>query len=342
VIGVPTAAHGQEARSPVPSAADLESARALVREGRELRASGDLGGALDKFRAAHALGRTAVTGIELARAHEALSEWVEAREVALSVARLPVASDETERSAAARADAAALAESLRDRIPSIRVIVEGAPATGQVQIFIDGTLVPREAADQPRKVNPKSHRIAARVGGREVASATVAPGEAETRDVTLVIPPSALADLAPAPAPTVEIDPASGAVGGAPARALSPSVADGGPASTQKSRGLSPIAVGGIAVGSVALVEAIVAAAVAASLRSDLEPICPNRQCPPGAQPKLDDAYAAATAADVGFVIAGAAAMVAVLGLTVWAPKGTSSAVALQRGPLGTSVGVRF
>ena len=66
-----------------PTEADLAQARELRNQGRELRAAGDLRGALAKFKAAHAVGQTAVTGIELARTHAALGEIVEAREVCL-------------------------------------------------------------------------------------------------------------------------------------------------------------------------------------------------------------------------------------------------------------------
>src|SRR5262249_44422469 len=110
-----------------PTAADLETARALFREGQELRARGELSEANDKPRAAHAAGRTPITGLELARTHEMLGQLVEAREVALDVARIPVASDETERSAEARAQAAQLADALRPRIPDLTVRVTGAP-----------------------------------------------------------------------------------------------------------------------------------------------------------------------------------------------------------------------
>src|SRR4051812_9895793 len=81
-----------------PTAADLESARALVKEGRALRASGDVRGALEKFKAGHALGQTPITALELARTYEMVGALVEAREVCLSVARMPVERDETERS----------------------------------------------------------------------------------------------------------------------------------------------------------------------------------------------------------------------------------------------------
>src|SRR5258708_1177786 len=106
------------------SAQELETARTLYKEGKELRAKGDLPGALEKFQAAHALGNTPVTGIELARTYALVGQIVEARETCLYIARMPVAPDETEKSAEARADAAKLAEELRPRIPTLLVRVD--------------------------------------------------------------------------------------------------------------------------------------------------------------------------------------------------------------------------
>ena len=76
-----------------PSAADLESARELFKEGREARQNGDLKRALDRFKAAHAYGQTPVTALELGRTHIQLGELVEGREVLLSVARIKVQPD---------------------------------------------------------------------------------------------------------------------------------------------------------------------------------------------------------------------------------------------------------
>ena len=102
-----------------PGAPAMATARTLYKEGKELRDKGDLKGALQKFQAAHALGQTPVTGIELARTYAAVGRFVEAREVCLWIGRTPVAGDETSKSADARADAAKLAEDMKPRIGSL-------------------------------------------------------------------------------------------------------------------------------------------------------------------------------------------------------------------------------
>ena len=78
-----------------PTASDLETARELYKEGRALRDKNDLKAALEKFKGAHALASTPVTGLELGRTHMLLTELVEAREAFLSVAKIPFADKES-------------------------------------------------------------------------------------------------------------------------------------------------------------------------------------------------------------------------------------------------------
>jgi hypothetical protein len=174
-----------------PSAQELETARALYKEGKELRARGDLRGALEKLQAAHALGNTPVTGIELARTYVMVAQIVEAREVCLYIARIPVASDETEKSADARAEAAQLAEGLRPRIPTLVVKVRGLPPGEAAHLVIDDAPVPDAAFGEAQKVDPGRHVVVVKAG--EGASAREAHGEAqaregETAEITLTLP----------------------------------------------------------------------------------------------------------------------------------------------------------
>src|SRR5580692_1619828 len=127
-IALTASARIGHAQAHVPTAQELETARSLYKEGKDLRAAGDLRGAIEKLRAAHALGNTPVTGIELARTYATAGKLVEAREVCLGIARTPVASDETEKSVDARAEAARLAEELRPRIATLVVDVTGLAA----------------------------------------------------------------------------------------------------------------------------------------------------------------------------------------------------------------------
>ena len=121
LTAAPAAAHAQR------TAADLESARQLYNQGIELRDKGDTKGALEKFRAAHALGNTPLTGIELCKTHAVLKQPVEAREVCLGVARIPPLAQETARSQEARSEAARIAEEQRPKIGALRLDIKAVP-----------------------------------------------------------------------------------------------------------------------------------------------------------------------------------------------------------------------
>jgi hypothetical protein len=197
-----------------PSAQELETARTLYKEGKELRARGDLRGALEKLQAAHALGNTPVTGIELARTYVLVGRLVEAREVSLYIARIPVASDETEKSAEARTEAATLAEQLRPRIPTLVVKVQGLAAGESAHMAIDGAAVPDAAFGEPQKVNPGKHEVVVRAGegaaGREARGEVDAP-EGQTAELALTVPP-APASPPPPPPPETPHPPARGSM----------------------------------------------------------------------------------------------------------------------------------
>ena len=136
------------------SAADIESARQAYNEGIALRDKGDMKGALEKFRAAHALGNTPITGIELCKAHAAQGQPVEAREVCLGVGRIPPLAGETSRSQEARSEAARVAEDVKPRIANIKIVVTGAPPGREPSVTVDGAAIPVAALGQPRSVNP--------------------------------------------------------------------------------------------------------------------------------------------------------------------------------------------
>jgi hypothetical protein len=202
-LASPAMSSSARAQPHAPTAQDLETARTLYKEGKELRAAGDLSGAIAKLQAAHALGNTPVTGIELARTYAQAGKLVEGREVALQVARIPVAGDETEKSADARAEAAKLAEELRPRIATVTARVTGVGPGEVAHVSIDGAAVPDAALQEPQKVNPGKHDVVVRVGdgaaAREVhQSAEAAEGQAVT--VLLEVPAAPPAPPAPPPA----------------------------------------------------------------------------------------------------------------------------------------------
>jgi hypothetical protein len=284
------------AQTHAPTAQELETARTLYKEGKALRAQGDLRGALDKLRAAHALGNTPVTGIELARTYASAGKLVEAREVCLGVARTTVASDETAKSVEARVDAAKLAEELKPRIATLVVDVAGLAAGEAAHLTIDGAAVPDVAETEEQKVNPGVHDLVARAG--EGAAARELRGvvelkEGQTQRVTLAFP-----------APPVQAPPAE-----------TPPLAPSEPAKHGRSRlvtiGLATT-LAGVAVGSVA-------GMVALTKKSELDGECPAGKCDTqnGGRSDLHAAYGWAAASTVSFVVGGVGALTAIVGLVM-------------------------
>jgi hypothetical protein len=188
VLGLSGAAQAQR------TAQDIASARQLYNEGIELREKGDMKGALEKFKAAHALGNTPLTGIELCRTYSALKQPVEAREVCLGVGRIAPLPEESQRSRDARSDAARLAEAEKPRIGAIRLKITGVPAGWEPTVTVDGAQVPALALNEPRAVNPGAHVVVAKVGSGPETRATLETQEGETRDLEIGVQPPPAGD----------------------------------------------------------------------------------------------------------------------------------------------------
>lgn len=285
------------AQAYTPTAQELETARTLYKDGKELRARGDLRGAIEKLRAAHALGRTPVTGIELARTYALARQVVEGRETALSIARIPVASDETDKSAEARAEAVTLAEELRARIATLVVRIEGRAAGETARLLVDDVAVPPVAMSEPQKVDPGRHELVARAGegsaareGREAAEVK----EGETVELTLTLR---------SPQPPIPL----------PARTQGRSAE----APAHESRGMPTLATIGFTTAVAGGLVGLVAVTTAVAKRGQLDGECHNMTCDsgtPGAG-DLNTARGWALAADVSLAIGGAGIVIGVIGL---------------------------
>jgi hypothetical protein len=285
-----------------PTAAEMESARALFNKGMDLRDKGDLAAALKRLKAAHSLGQTPVTGYELGRTYVMLGKLLEAREVLLSVADLPGAGNEPDVRAKARADAVRLAEQLRARVPSITLKVSGA-AGAKLALSVDGVKLPSDSIGLEHEVDPGKHNVMASVVGRpdRRAEAKVTVHEGESKTVQLELPPAeATAATPPTPAPT-------------PARPVGPTppTVDTG---AKPDHTLSYVGLGTFGVG---LVVGSVTGVMALSKGSSVKNACntATKVCPPTEKSKLDATKNLATVSTVGFGVAGAGAVITIIGL---------------------------
>lgn len=193
-----------------PSPSDVATAKSLLVEGRQLRAQNKHDLARDKFKAAWVLVPTPIIGLDLARAYVACGQYVEAREVALEVTRLPEGPKESAEGKAARVEATKLAAEAKGKIASLVVKIEGLSGR-PAQATIDGEPVPVDTLGLGRKLNPGMHAVVVTVGGiahtkhvqlADGASASVtvivgAPAPGVTAKESA--PPSTLTDAASRP-----------------------------------------------------------------------------------------------------------------------------------------------
>lgn len=278
-----------------PSAGDMETARALFKKGMEARAAGRNDEALEKLKAAHAIGRTPITGRELAKQYETQGLIVEALETAIDVSRIPVAVDETERSAEARTASAAIATALKPRIPTLVVrIVTVSKTSAELFVTIDGKRIPDAAVGEAYRVDPGTHDVRAHYEGAEEVSASVSIAERDNKTVELSpVAPKAVVRLTPKGTSTVVPAIIGFGFGGA-----------------------------GLVVGSITGIMAITA-------KNDLDNACTKAgMCPKTLFGKLDDANLYATVSTVAFV---SAAVGTVFGFT-WLLVSSSDSAPPKRG----------
>ena len=299
-----------------PSAADKETARSLLNAGDARRRAGNLAGALEAYRAADAIMGVPTTGIEVAKTEERLGMLVEARDIALRVARTPPSDREPRPFKSTRAAAEQLADTLSQRIPSVRVEVSG-PASPTIRI--DGAVVSSSAASLSYKVNPGKHVVSVEAPGYERAEVEVETHESETSNCHLR--PLPLPEVAPAPAkqvPSVTL-----ALEGTPKR--------------PPSEGLSPfvyvgagVALAGIAVGTAAGVTVL-------GTVSRANESCRDAGNGAACDEQLHTGHVLATAANVAF---GVAAIGAVVGVYTFLHRGAPRPVEARKQELRWQVSV--
>jgi len=275
-----------------PTAAEKETARALMKDGRTKRESGDHKGALESFTAADNIMRVPTTGLEVGREQQELGLLVEARDTFLRVSRIPEQPGEPGPFKEARTQAAELATSLESRIPSLKIVLVGVSAGVAVTLTLDGTNVPPAMVNVPRKLNPGAHRVIA-VGKGVKRTVDVEVKEGETKEITV--------DLAGAG--TDEPEPAAPAPSG-PKKPEAPPPA-----------GTSPLVYVGFGVAGVGLVVGSVTGLLAMSKTNTAKEQCEGTRCPPATHDDLAGARTMSTVSTVSFIAAAVGAGVGIYGL---------------------------
>lgn len=258
------------------------AARELATEGSALYQQSDFDGAYDRFNRAYQLVQKPNVGIWAARSLVRAGRWVEASERYLELERLALPADAPAEQKQAAQDAGKERRELLGRIPSIKVVVEGAEP-GSVFVSLNGQLVKPALIGAKQPVNPGKLLVKG-VRGEQVVEASIELGEGQFREVKLLF------------------------TGAAPAAtATEPAAAPVGPAaepadSARGSNNLRLFGFIGLGVGGALLATGGVFGVLAAGDKSDLDEQCPARKCAPAYHDQNDSYGTKKTISSIGII----------------------------------------
>ncbi|HTU59384.1 MAG TPA: hypothetical protein VMF89_13135, partial [Polyangiales bacterium] len=176
----------------------------------------------------------------------------------------------------AREAAGALAESLKDRVPTITVNVT--PATGPHNVSIDGARLPKEARAIAFRTNPGTHTVAVELPGSpaQQKSVTLVEGQATSVPFTLTTP------SAPPPAANLHDNARD----------------EDDPARAGRIRSIV-----GFSVGGAALLAGAATGVISLMQVNDLKARCPNDRCAPADRNELETAITLGNVSNVALPI---------------------------------------
>ncbi|HEX8795126.1 MAG TPA: hypothetical protein VF765_29465 [Polyangiaceae bacterium] len=289
-----------------PSAADKETARGLMAEGRADRDKNDLKGALKAFAGADAIMHVPTTGLELARAQAAVGQLVEARDTALRVTRSPSSPGEPAPFKAARDAASALNDQLEARIPSLTVNVKNVPSGMTATLTIDGVDLPSEVIGQPRKLDPGHHVVEAKAG-TAYGKQEVDVAEKDSKEVSIELPAQSVAPAAGGATDT-------GATDTSQQQPEQPAEPEGG-----RSGGSKVMIFGGFGLAAVGAIAGTVTGLMSMSQTSSIKnsSACSGNVCNSSKDGDISSAKTLATVSTISFIAGGVGLTVGVIGLFV-------------------------
>jgi hypothetical protein len=323
-----------------PSPEDKEAARNLMTEGRADRDKGDLNAALKAFDGADALMHVTTTGLEVARTQVALGLLVEALETATRVSKIGERPGDPAPFKAARDAARALHDELQLRIPSLTITVTNIPDGATAAVTIDNSSLPVEALGQPRRLNPGHHVVVAKAAGAD-GKKEVDLAEKDRKQLTIEL--SAPTGVATATAPVAPVTGATTGVAAAPGDGAStgetPSEPDA-PVTTGKSGGSKVLMFGGFGLAGAGVIVGTITGVLSLSKTNSIKSSTGCQQhteCGPTEYGDISSAKSMATVSTVSFIVAGAGAVLGVVGLLTGNSSSSSSASPEKSAPDETS-----
>ena len=276
-----------------PTAADRETARTLLEQGRELSDRGDLKEALKRFKAADDIMHVPTTALRVAKAQAALGLLVEARDTLAAIQRTPPTRNEPQPFNDARREGDRLDAALAPRIPSLTITVSGAAAGEEPHLTLDGVDLPAAVLGLPRVVDPGHHVIVADTPtGAGTLEVDVKEAEQKRAELALVTKLTATATA------TATVD--------EPPENAPPA---------KRSHAPTLVTWTGVGVAGAGVIVGTITGVMAISKKSTLQKECPNDVCGTGSD--LGSATTLATVSDIAFATAGVGAVVAIVTLAL-------------------------
>jgi hypothetical protein len=170
------AAHAQGGPKGAAPASDKEVARDLAERGFELLEQGDAEKAIVSFRMAERRVHSPVHQLFIARAETKLGRFVEAIETYESIATKKYPASAPRPFQDAQDEAKKELEALKERTPSVKILVSGAPPE-QANVSMDGVALKREQIGVARRCNPGKHTIVASAPGAAEVEKTITLAE---------------------------------------------------------------------------------------------------------------------------------------------------------------------
>lgn len=296
-----------------PSAADIDAARGLMKQGREERAKGNHALALERFSAAHKIMNVPTTGLEVGVELAEVGKLVEARETWIAVTKLPVEPKEPEAFARAREKSKELADAILPRIPAVKLTI--LHAVGPFTLTVDGVEVPKETLLLPRRMNPGAHTLVVTDGAHRL-SQSLSLVEHDEKALTLDLEQGEALKLEPLKTEPPKTEPSKTE----PVKI----VPHDEPATRSTLR--TPLVWGGFGLATVGIVVGSVAGLVSLKHSAALDDHCEGFTCDKGATDDLSTARSWARVSNVSFVIAGVGAVAGVIGWMLPDGRGTVTA----------------
>jgi hypothetical protein len=249
-----------------PGQTERDVAREITRSGAEYYDNGDWEKAQEHFHRAYELIKAPTLALMEARALVKLGRLVQASEAYARAANAVDQNNEPYRKAAA--DARTELSTLRQRVPTIRVVVPSDDAL--LEVRVDGKVVAKEALGSPVAVDPGTHVVAISRPGSADRWESIRVGEGEER--------------------TLRVE-AARPMANARGKDDSPSPA------------LKPVMWTAFGVGGAGIAVGVVTGALALDRKATLDRACAGTTCPPSASSDLDSFHELRTASTIGYLV---------------------------------------